>query len=87
MIAQHFLVRQFFLELGHTAPSVNNPFIDLRPMNPGPATTGMGVPEERRSPTGHTVSGHVNGPAGKKGVEREMGGNTAPFIKFRKGFI
>jgi hypothetical protein len=34
MITQNFLIRQFFSELEHTAPSVNRNLIDFRPMNP-----------------------------------------------------
>jgi hypothetical protein len=52
-----------------------------------PAMIGSGVPEERRRPHGHPISGQGKGPAGnKKGVEREMEGLqvTATINNYRR---
>jgi hypothetical protein len=39
--------------------------IDMRPMNPRPASPGNGEIEGKRWPHGHITSGHGNGPDGK----------------------
>jgi hypothetical protein len=62
MIAQNFLILQFFAELGHTVPSVNRHLIDFRPMNLRPAPLDNDEPEEKSRPHEHTPSGHGKKP-------------------------
>jgi len=62
MIAQNFLILQFFAELGHTVPSVNRHLIDFRPMNLRPALIGSGVPGKKWGPHGHTIAGRGKKP-------------------------
>jgi hypothetical protein len=62
MIAQNFLILQFFPELGHTAPSINRHIIDCRPMNPRAAPLDNDEPEEKQRPHAHTTPGHGKKP-------------------------
>ena len=64
-------------------PSATKFFINVQPMNSGPALPVGGEPEERRRPPGHTIPGHGNKPAGKKWEWKEkwMDGKSLATIR------
>jgi hypothetical protein len=53
-IAQNFRGSQIFLELAHTAPTLNRQPNDFLPMNLIPAVPGNDAPAEKPRPNGNT---------------------------------